>query len=376
LQSGKVKNILSYAPETWKQLQNFRYKIQYSTTIAPQSARTKKFAEFRKELEKEGLFKTNALWYFYKTTTTLGFLVLAMILVAYDYSLLGAVSLGIGFQQLGWLGHDYSHHQVFPFRKWNRWFGYLTGNITQGLSQRWWDDRHNAHHAITNVLDSDPDIDNLPLFAWSIHDVERIPSWAKPYLKYQQYYFLFPFCPLLRLIWLLQSFRFVWLLDSHSNSSYRSYSKVEQLTLYVHWIWYLTLLYFASNRLLFFAISQSIPGFGISIIVFFNHYACHHYKHSKEEFDFLDLVCLTTRDMEPGIITDWICGGLNYQIEHHMFPTMPRHHLSTASKRVKQFCRDNNLEYQVAPFLEGVGYLLKQLATVSETVEKMNAHEN
>lgn len=43
-------------------------------------------------------------------------------------------------------------------------------------------------------------------------------------------------------------------------------------------------------------------------------------------------VCLqlyTTRNMRPGIFIDWLWGGLNYQIEHHLFPSMPRHNLKT-----------------------------------------------
>jgi len=357
-------------------LEAFKYKVQDQTTVAVAPARSAAFQEFRKKLEAMGMFKTNPFWYAYKTITTVGFLILGMILVAFDYSMLGAISIGVGFQQLGWLGHDYSHHQVFESRTYNRWMGYFTGNICQGFSQRWWDDRHNSHHAITNVLDSDPDVDNLPLFVWSIHDISKVPTWVKPYLKYQQYYFLFPFCPLLRIIWLLQTLFFVASVQSHPNATYRSYAVVEQITVAIHWIWYFTVLYFATNRLWFFIISQAIPGFGIAIIVFFNHYACHHYKDTNEQFDFVDLVCETTRDMTPSPITDWICGGLNYQIEHHMFPTMPRHNLNEVSKFVKQFCKEQGAEYQCADFFEGVGFLIKQLAMVSNQLEKMKSHEN
>jgi len=360
---------------TFKKLEAFKYKVQDHTTVIQPTSRTLRFEALRLKLQKMGLMTTNPWWYVYKSITTLSFLVFAMILVAYDYSLLGAVSLGIGFQQLGWLAHDYCHHQVFPSRKWNRIAGYFFGNIAQGYSQRWWSDRHNSHHAITNVLDSDPDIDNLPLFVWSVHDVARVPQAIKPMLRYQQYYFLFPFCPSLRLIWNLQSILFVKSLRSHPNVVYRKYANPEQITLILHWVWYFTLLYFASNKLLFFLISQGLPGFGIAIIVFFNHYACHHFKDTTEDFDFLELQLRTTRDMEPGLITDWICGGLNYQIEHHLFPTAPRHSLSAISKIIKKFCEEENLPYQSADFVTGVGYLLQQLGTVSDTLDKIKAHE-
>lgn len=41
----------------------------------------------------------------------------------------------------------------------------------------------------------------------------------------------------------------------------------------------------------------------------------------------------TTRNMRPGLFIDWLWGGLNYQVEHHLFPTMPRHNLSKVSPR-------------------------------------------
>jgi fatty acid desaturase len=187
---------------------------------------------------------------------------------------------------------------------------------------------------------------------------------------------VFPFCPTLRIIWLIQSVAFAIGISKHSNTKYRSYATAERLTMAAHWAWYLTLLYFASHRFWFVLITQCLPGFGIAIIVFFNHYACHHYKDVNEKFDFIDLVLETTRDLNPGVLTDWICGGLNYQIEHHLFPTMPRHNLSIAAKHVQQFCKQHKLTYQSADFIEGIGMLLKQLAEVSDVLEKIKTHES
>ena len=214
-------------------------------------------------------------------------------------------------------------------------------------------------------------MNTLPFFVWSVHDLHKIPNFVRGYLKYQQYYFV-PFFLLLRLIWIVQCVMYVALdLPKNPNKFYRSIARAEQVTLAIHWVWYFSLLYFASNHLLFFAISELLPGFGIAIIVFFNHYACYHYKDTKEQFDFVDLVCMTTRDMTPGVVTDWICGGLNYQIEHHMFPTMPRHNMSIAAKYTKQFCQEQNLEYQCTDFPTGFRDLLQQLSNVSNQLEKM-----
>ena len=104
------------------------------------------------------------------------------------------------WQQCGWLAHDFLHHQVFTNRAMNDAFGLFFGNFCQGFSVAWWKDKHNLHHAAPNearatgvgaaraasgnagVTDSsalgspqlshghaaiDPDIDTLPMLAWS-----------------------------------------------------------------------------------------------------------------------------------------------------------------------------------------------------------------
>lgn len=352
------------------------FKSNNKERIAKPAPRSAVFQRFRQKVIDAGLMKTDPFWYSYKIATTLFLVYFGAYLIISGWSIVGAIMMGLGWQQMGWLGHEMSHHQIFPNRNVNRFFGYLMGNVVQGFSQTWWNDRHNTHHAITNVLDSDPDIDNLPLFAWSEHDIERMAPFVKKYMiPYQHYYFLI-FCPFLKIIWQLQSFFFVLSLDKAPNKKYASYSNVEKATILLHWLWVFYVLIMAENRFWVFVISEGIPGFGIAIIVFFNHYTCTHYKDTKAEFDFLDLIFATTRNMTPSVFKDWICGGLNFQIEHHMFPTLPRHNLTKCRVMVKQFCKENNIEYKEQGFFEGVGLILETLKGVAMTVRKMNAHSD
>src|SRR5262249_9140462 len=55
---------------------------------------------------------------------------------------------------------------------------------------------------------------------------------------------------------------------------------------------------------------------------------------------------LTTRNVRPGVVVDLLFGGLNYQIEHHLFPAMPRPHLRRARDIVRRFCREHDLPYR------------------------------
>jgi fatty acid desaturase len=110
-----------------------------------------------------------------------------------------------------------------------------------GFSLEWWRQRHNTHHAITNVLESDPDVDNLPVFCWSVDDVHRIrnSAVAKFLIPYQHYYFL-PFTVSLRVIWCLSSMIFVRLLPATPSRALRSKFWVEFILMSMFYTWYVT----------------------------------------------------------------------------------------------------------------------------------------
>jgi fatty acid desaturase len=340
----------------------------------------REFRVLKAKIEDAGLMKASPVYYTYKTVTTLLFLIASIILLFVDssYWLLSAISMGMFFQQAGWLSHEYCHHQIFSNRKFNDSMGYFMGNLLQGFSVTWWKERHNCHHASTNILEADPDIDNLPLFIWTKQDFERFQGWdllgpnttkiLKHTLPYQAYYFL-PFCNLLRLIWCLQSARFVADMKDHENKVYQSRSTLEKSLLIGHWSWYMAVLLFLvpwtfTAKISFFFITQFIGGFGIAIIVFFNHYACEHFginAQTDENLNFVELQLRTTRNGNPSVLLDWFAGGLNYQIEHHLFPTLPRHNLTKVSYMIKEFCKEQNIPYQCEDFFYGVYLIHKQL---------------
>src|SRR5579859_7603315 len=70
--------------------------------------------------------------------------------------------VGMMFTQLGFIGHDAGHNQVFTTRRRNRLLGLTVGNALTGLSFGWWVPKHNAHHAHPNERGRDPDIGEGP----------------------------------------------------------------------------------------------------------------------------------------------------------------------------------------------------------------------
>jgi len=108
-------------------------------------------------------------------------------------------------------------------------------------------------------------------------------------------------------------------------------------------------------------------------LFFFNHYACEHFqdnsrRNEEKPINFVELQLRTTKNSPPHFLMDWFAGGLNYQIEHHLFPTLPRHNLFKVSHLVKEFCEKNKLPYQSCGFFQGIVDLHKQLSLVARSV--------
>ena len=133
-----------------------------------------------------------------------------------------ALLLGLFWQQCGWLAHDFLHHQVFKNRLFGDLIGLVLANFLQGFSLSWWKNKHNGHHAVTNLhasgeeaQDGDPDIATMPLLAWTIKQANSLKEadpngkhspMTKFFIKHQAITY-FPILLLARLSWLNESFK-------------------------------------------------------------------------------------------------------------------------------------------------------------------------
>jgi len=353
-----------------------------------------KYAAFEKELrtikgqmQREGLFDASPLYTFYKFTSTVAFAALAVWLVlnydSFAVHMVAAVSLAFFFQQCGWLAHDYLHHQVFHWRFANDLVGCLVGNVFQGFSVSWWKNKHNTHHSIPNLHEStegahdgDPDIDTMPLLAWSKYFLKQAPPNAW-YLKYQSILFL-PLLCFARLAWMQQSFTFVFRLNQGwgkgAFDGKLGLGALEHIGLIAHYVWYTALLFCMplTHALAFAAVSESLGGLLIGIAFGVGHNGMALYDH-KNPPPFGVLQITTTRNVHDNGFTGWFMGGLHYQIEHHLFPTMPRSSLAEAARRVKALCKKHDIPYHATGLIEGNLEVMKALDDVVEGLESFPA---
>jgi fatty acid desaturase len=198
---------------------------------------------------------------------------------------------------------------------------YLTGNVWQGISVLWWKDRHNKHHANSNTLGQDPDIDSLPVFLWDESDRATfaarfggsVPWWA----AYQHLYFL-PVVSLLQVVWNAASIGFVLRPRQNPSKVLRGAYKYELATLLLHHAWTLYVAFALTQSILaavaFVVVSRMVGGICIAAVVFFSHYSCEHFQ-AKDERDWARMQIGSTRNCRPSRWMDWFSGGINYQIE-------------------------------------------------------------
>eukprot|EP01026_Neomeris_dumetosa_P059218 TRINITY_DN5527_c0_g3_i4.p2 TRINITY_DN5527_c0_g3~~TRINITY_DN5527_c0_g3_i4.p2 ORF type:complete len:243 (-),score=14.13 TRINITY_DN5527_c0_g3_i4:145-873(-) len=238
----------------------------------------------------------------------------------------------------------------------------------QGFSNEWWKRKHNTHHALTNQLNQenqavDPDIDTLPYLAWSEEQISKhkMSLLDKFLVKYQQY-LLFPILCLARLAWLQQSIAFL------VHHIVEKPSLVLELAfLCVYYVWWAGFSFYCLSPvkwIVYMVASQMISGFFLSIVFIQSHNGMEVFSERK---DFPTAQVLTTRNIESTLWNDWFSGGLNYQIEHHLFPMLPRHNFGKVRQRVIQMCQSNDLFYESCSFGEGTSRVLKRLAEVASS---------
>jgi fatty acid desaturase len=272
-----------------------------------------------------------------------------------------AVVLGIAFTQVAFLGHDAGHKQILRTRRGSYVLGLLHANLAIGLSYGWWIDKHNRHHAHPNEIGSDPDIGTGVLVfipgEGRQHRMTRLVTRA-------QAYFFFPLLVLeglnLHLAGLLalreRPARARWLEGALLAAHLIAYTAVVLLVLS------------PAQAIVFVVVQQGVFGLYMGCSFAPNHKGMPILQ-PGEEPDFLRRQVLTSRNIRGGRVVDLVLGGLNYQIEHHLYPSMPRPSLRRAQPLVRSFCQQRKIAYTETSLLASYGLSLGHLHAVRRPAE-------
>jgi fatty acid desaturase len=261
--------------------------------------------------------------------------------------------------QLGFVGHDAGHRQPFGSTRLNDLSGLFHGNLLVGMSFSWWLEKHNAHHAKPNERDSDPDID-IPMLSFS-HEEALTKTGALRFISAHQSLFFFPLLTLVAMD--LQKSSVIFLARGKAR-----YQKTEVALLLLHYVAYFGLIFAVLPvwwGIVFVLIHQLASGLYLGSVFAPNHKGMPLTEHNCQ-IDFLRRQVLTARNVRAGYLTDEWYGGLNYQIEHHLFPAMPRGNLAQAQRIIRAYCQERGVSYHETSMLQSYREILAFLYEMGE----------
>jgi fatty acid desaturase len=306
------------------------------------SRRGSEYAQLSRQIKQAGLLERRGRYYAWKIAATVVALAAgwtAFVMVGDSWwQLAVAAFLAVAFTQIGFLGHDAGHRQIFGSRRPSYVAGVLLGNLGIGLSYGWWVSKHNRHHAHPNQEGADPDI-AVNAVAFTAAQARASRGVARLAFRYQAYLFF----PLLLGEAVSLHVASVKAL-AHRAARNRSW---ERALITVHFVGYLTavlLVLSPVKAVVFILVQQGLFGLYLGCSFAPNHKGMP-ILDATGRSDFLRRQVLTSRNVRGGWLTDLALGGLNYQIEHHLFPSMPRPNLRRAQVLIEAFCHQQGLPY-------------------------------
>jgi fatty acid desaturase len=316
------------------------------------------YAHLSRQIKRAGLLDRRPGYYIRHSALVFGLCAVgvAALLTVGDswWQLLVAAYFAIVSTQLGFLGHDAGHRQIFRTTKANHVVGVALANLGVGFSYGWWVDKHNRHHAHPNDADKDPDVAAGAL-VFTTGQLQASGRLARAFYRYQAWLF-FPLLLLEAVNLRVSSVRH--LLTDRARGRVR-----EAVLMGLHVAGYLALVFVIlspGKAVAFVTVHQALFGLYLGCCFAPNHKGMPPLS-AADDADYLRRQVLTSRNVRGHWITDFVLGGLNYQIEHHLFPSMPRGNLRHAQHIVRDFCHAHRLSYLetglIASYAQGLRYL-------------------
>ena len=265
--------------------------------------------------------------------------------------LLGAILASIGFNVM----HDACHGSYSQRKRVNELLG-LSLNALGGNAFIWKFKHNILHHTYTNVDGMDDDIAKSPLMRQC-----RSQKWV-PAHRYQHIYVV--------LVYAISSFAWVFIMDFNKYLKQKVYTTpLQKMSLQDHLIFWLSkvlyLIFYVAIPVylvgwgpwaLGFTAMHLVMGLTLALVFQLAHVVEHtefeatHGEVTQIENAWAEHQVRTTANFAPdNLFVNWFVGGLNYQVEHHLFPRISHVHYPALSKIVQETCQEHGLPYYTYP---------------------------
>jgi len=323
---------------------------------------TTEFSELLNRIKSRGLLD-RAVGYYITLIVVLSIALLAtltgMFFIGNSWVQLAlAPAMAVIMTQFSFVTHEAAHRQVFASGKRNDHTARFLANAIVGISYSWWMGKHTKHHENPNTVGKDPDIDT-DFVIFQAEKAKETTGFTREFVKRQGWLF-FPILTLEGLNLHVQAFRRVFSKEplKHRGTEItllmiRNFGYPVILLALMPW-------YIAA---VFLVIHMALFGVYMGASFAPNHKGMPQIP-KEMKVDFLRRQVMTSRNIRGGIFMDHFMGGLNYQVEHHLFPSMARPKLQKAAKMVREFCAEKKISYTEAGLFESYGIVVRYLNEV------------
>jgi len=292
------------------------------------------FGEFKEQVRAAGLLDRVPVRGSIEMIATIA----SMVFIYWSAPMWNPILLGLFmslvFTRAVFISHDILHTQYFKSKSLSFKLSYPFAAIILSNSPSWWDFKHNInHHTWCNVPQKDEDIlamdgaftKNQKGNSSFLRSIKYIVFWGAMFFMYPAF--------------IVQSYNFV--------IKRKKYGELALMLL--HWpvIWG-TMFYVlptADAWIVFITLYISLSAW-LAFGFITNHLGCEVFeKDESEELSWMELQMRTSRSLKGGLFVHWFYGGLNTQIEHHLFPKAPRFNLLKIQKMTRLLAKKHNMKY-------------------------------
>ncbi|XP_006033389.1 fatty acid desaturase 1-like [Alligator sinensis] len=323
------------------------------------------FRELRATVERMGLLQPKHFFFFLIFLHILVLDAASWLTVWYFGSSLVPFLVGLALFttaqiQMSWFQHDLGHFSVFRETKWNRLLHIFLMGVVKGAPASWWNHLHNQHHAKPNCFRKDPDLNMHPYF-FSLGKTLSVElgKKKKKFMPYNHQHKYFSFLAPLVLI------PFFQLTVIHFTSKRKKWLELFLIVTFNIRIclMYTPLMGFQST-MVYYWLARYLESHWFVWVSQMNHIPMN-IAYDKND-DWVSTQLQATCNVDQSWFNDWFTGHLNFQIEHHLFPTMPRHNYWKVAPLVESLCAKHGIEYKSKCLLTAFVDILRSLKDYGE----------
>jgi fatty acid desaturase len=332
---------------------------------------TKDYLALNRRIRRAGLYETDDSFYVKKLLVVAALLAGAW-LMAPQLPLLAGLLLGLFIQQAAFIGHDLGHNSVMTRREgwlFNRKYTptgiWVISNVIFGIDGRDWSDNHDGHHKVNLLYDKDPQNNHLPWLLYEAGEVDyfcerggKISPFMCWWLRHQHMTAL----PVMLLVQKINMLRKTPRLLGR-GLYFRFFGIVIHVSIWVA-------LFLRSGYSPAFLLTALVTCGVIHIQILLSHAYMPRFTLEEQcRIGWIRFQVLGTQNVDTTWYDGWFHGGLQYQLEHHLYQGVPRHNLPKIQPWVREFCEKHGLPYQSDPFRVCIADMVKSFYRESRNVE-------